>query len=92
MTVNSRTGVHNGRVGVAIVGWSRPWKDCNFLYKHDQEAKKSKLEVGRGYELSEPAPKDVLPPEGSTSGTAPPTGYHLFKYLRVWGTFFIQTS
>lgn len=89
----SRVGVDN-KEGLAVGNQS--WLSTSHL---QTQGRWSELEVGWGYKLSKPTPRDILPPtrlyflKGPLpSQTVPLNGDHVFIYLSLQGTFLIQTS
>lgn len=87
--------IHNGGEGMleGDCSWKlRGWVSTSHLYTGSRD---SKLEVGKGYKLSEPTPSDVLPPVCLhipvhlwPSLTAPPTGgsVHTTVTQQKWTT------
>lgn len=72
--------MHIGRGGMSAESWSRKLRDCIFNCKQKSECANWK----KGEAVSSQSP--------STLWTVPLTGYQVFKYLNLWGTFLFQNT
>lgn len=68
--------------------WGRKLREHIFpKYKAERE-----LKVGGGYNLSKPAPSDILPLARLVLLPVPSAGNQMFNYLSLWEKLVIQTT